>query len=187
MLSHSASDVSGEPRKRTDVDRPYKCTMYPVHWKRDYMTRNDWRAHEAKVHGFHEYDWICMLDKKLFRDGFCTFCRETPLEDDNWNLKHDISACFNGNSVYTTRADIRDHVLNRHLIRAEEDIVKHYQVPDGWRREKDASKFDVDLASLWCGFCKRSLDSVVARMKHVGDHFKEKDTDMSKWKSSYPS
>ena len=167
-----ASSVLGKPGNR------FFCTVIGCYIS--FKNASDWKRHEAGVHGYSDWEWICMLTEAFKTQSECIFCLEAICSIDHLT-KHVIEPCSSKCTIDRTffrKDQLKQHVLHVHLAGEPESVRDNFKVPQDWSRVVESSA--VRPASCRCGFCGRSFESVTTRMDHVAQHFRE-GVDMRAW------
>jgi len=141
---------------------------------------SDWKRHEAGVHGYNDREWICVLTEAFKLRTECVFCLQRIDSLDHFQ-KHAIVPCSSKCTIERTfpRKDLlKQHVLLAHLAEVSTTVKKRFEVPKEWSRELEVAP--AGPCSLWCGFCRCTLETTAKRMDHVAQHFR-KSQDMSTW------
>lgn len=161
-LSHASSE-SGR-----DAIGTYHCTAC----SKSFKNACGWKRHENGVHGHSDTEWVCMLRGFIMPEGECVFCQSKAEEMAHFDM-HNIHDCL-GRDVHErtfARKDLlKQHIQQKHVTEAENPVSKAFQVLQEWRKEVDA--IQIKSSVLWCGFCTCMCDSVVDRMEHVAEHFR---------------
>lgn len=86
MPTPIASSVLGKPGNR------FFCTVIGCYIS--FKNASDWKRHEAGVHGYSDWEWICMLTEAFKTQSECIFCLEAIGSIDHLT-KHVIEPCSN--------------------------------------------------------------------------------------------
>lgn len=153
-------------RTAEKIRRPYECTVCSASFK----TYNHWKVHETEVHRYNATEWICMPDGLQEVGSTCDFCSE-PVKDAGHLEQHRASKCAarpRHKRTFLTKRQFVGHLRWWHFRGASDERNATVTVPPTWERPVDC----ISPHALWCGFCQIELESVKARMEHVGQHFK---------------
>lgn len=155
----------------------YHCTVCLRSFRKAY----EWRRHESAVHGFHPTKWICMLNGPLPDGLSCAFWPKF-LPKAEHDQEHNILKCLNKHldeRTFPRKDQLKQHILQVHLTDMDPSSKKQFKVPESWAQNIDANCSEP--RSLWCGFCKASVESTARWMDHVAKHFRS-GANMSNWK-----
>ncbi|KAI8937193.1 hypothetical protein NX059_006403 [Plenodomus lindquistii] len=156
-----------------NVINKYHCTACTRSFKDPYA----WKRHESGVHGHIDTQWVCTLQEIILIDGKCIFCSDIVNDMAHFG-QHGINSCYGEDKrqrTFSRKDGLKQHVLQKHLVTANDYIRKGFEPPQCWSEQAEMS-----LDARWCGFCLESFDNTPARMKHVAQHFKD-GSDMVTW------
>lgn len=148
------------------ICRPYQCTVCSASFK----TYDVWRVHEIEVHRYNATEWICMPDGLQEVGSTCDFCSE-PVKGAGHLEQHSASKCAarpRHERTFSTKRQLVRHLHWWHFRNASHEWKVTVTAPPTWERPVNY----INPHALWCGFCQIELESVQARMLHVGQHFK---------------
>ncbi|CAN9174286.1 unnamed protein product [Alternaria alternata] len=170
----SSSDGSGDTANR------YHCTVCP---RKSFKNPYSWKRHEAGVHHFGSTRWFCLLNNAATMPGMkCVFCSDTVHDMSHFD-QHNIQVCLAKDKsarVFDRKDGLKQHVVGAHLYTANDYTKRGFEPPDIWSETEDG--FSPNPDGLWCGFCKCSFETTIARMDHVAQHFRD-GLQISKWVS----